>query len=130
MTIGSVAAAGYSHSALNYSFSDATPLKGANFYRLKESDLDGHFTYSPVRLLNFSANGKLIWYMTGPHNAEIYLQQGASELYTITDANGRTLREGQLSNGKTELTQVPPGFYIVRVITADGEVQTTKIVLP
>ncbi len=40
--------AGNSTSTLNYKFIDGKPLKGLNYYRLKQVDFDGHFEYSGI----------------------------------------------------------------------------------
>ncbi len=58
------------------------------------------------------------------------MQQGNNELYLLSDLSGRTLRRGQLSSGKTELSHLPSGIYIVQVMTADRQVLVTKILLP
>ena len=91
-TIGIVAAAGNSALPLNYSFTDLAPALSSDYYRLRQVDLDGNFTYSPVKLLNFSSTaGGLIWYATGPQSVEVRLQQGNNELYSLMDLTGRTL---------------------------------------
>jgi hypothetical protein len=130
-TIGSVAAAGNSSITLNYSFVDGSPVAGNNYYRLEEVDQDGYTTYTSVRLLNFSsAEQQLIWYATGYKAAEVCLIQGSNEFYTLTDVSGQTLRQGQLSGGKTDISGLPSGLYIVKVLTATGQALTTKVLLP
>jgi hypothetical protein len=115
--IGSVAATGNSNTPHDYSFIDVQPDKNSNFYRLKQVDLDEAFVYSPVRVVNFPATGKLIWYSTGKGSANVLLSQGASQLFVLYDAAGRALREGQLSGGRTSLSQLPPGIYFLRIET-------------
>lgn len=56
-SIGQVAAANNSSLKTDYSFTDAMPVAGANYYRLKMVDLDGQFTYSKVAIVNFQAGG-------------------------------------------------------------------------
>ena len=51
--IGFVAGAGYSSTLKEYNFADATPLSGKNYYRLRQTDNDGHFNLSNVQFLNF-----------------------------------------------------------------------------
>jgi hypothetical protein len=121
--IGTVEAAGNSSTPRDYSFSDLQPAP-LNYYRLKASDVNGQFTYSPIRVIDFPTTTRLIWYGTGLHSAEILLQQGNNEWYTITDATGRLLRSGQLAGGKTEVSGLPAGIYFVRVGTL-----VTRIVL-
>jgi hypothetical protein len=48
--------AGNSNALLNYRWVDANPNIGMNYYRLKQTDFDGSFTYSQVRVVNFSSS--------------------------------------------------------------------------
>jgi hypothetical protein len=130
-TIGTVAAAGNSSITLDYSFVDGSPVAGNNYYRLEEVDQDGYTTYTAVRLLNFSSSAQqLIWYATGYKAAEVCLIQGSNEFYALTDVSGQTLRQGQLSGGKADISGLPAGLYIVKVLTATGQALTTKVLLP
>ncbi|MBS1947227.1 MAG: T9SS type A sorting domain-containing protein [Bacteroidetes bacterium] len=54
-SIGSVLAATNAANVHNYSFTDANPTQGNNYYRLKQIDLDGNYSYSQVYLLQFNA---------------------------------------------------------------------------
>ena len=127
--IGTVAAAGTSHTKRYYYFTDNTPTEGNNYYRLRQSDLDGKFTYSPVRMLNFSMSGNLIWYSTGINAAEVRLHNGNNELYTVTNMAGNTLYTGRLSSGVASISQLPSGVYFVKVVTNAGNELTVKVLL-
>jgi hypothetical protein len=128
-SIGVVRAAGNSTLPRDYTFTDLTPEKTSNYYRLRESDLDGKYTYSPVKVLNFGTQGRLGWYTIGKLSAGIYLQQGNSENYTLTDASGHTLRQGQLAAGKAVISNLPAGVYFVRVFTSSGNILNARILL-
>lgn len=54
--IGSVKAAGNSSTQKDYSFLHATPVKGMNYYRLKQYDLDGHAVVYYIRAVKFDGN--------------------------------------------------------------------------
>lgn len=129
--IGSVDAAGNSTSVSNYSFVDVAPVNGKNYYRLKETDLDGQYTYSDIRIVSYAAesNQKLIWFQTGEKSVEVDLQSGNSEMYSVSDISGRTIQQGQLSSGKLYLTQLPRGLYVVKVITSSGGQLDTKVLV-
>jgi hypothetical protein len=120
--IATLDAAGNSQALLDYAYTDPQPLKNNNFYRLKQVDLDGKFIYSAVRLVNFPTAAKLIWFATGKGSAQILLQQGNNQPYAVYDAGGRILRLGQLSNGRTQISQLPPGIYFVRVSASTIEI--------
>lgn len=55
--IGTVGGAGTSQQPIHYALDDAAPLNGVNYYRLKQVDLDGTYTYSPVIVLVNDAAG-------------------------------------------------------------------------
>lgn len=46
---------------MKYSYTDASPLSGTNFYRLKQIDFDGKFEYSAVRLLIFEGYNLVVY---------------------------------------------------------------------
>ncbi|NEM96452.1 T9SS type A sorting domain-containing protein [Pontibacter burrus] len=53
--VGEVAGNGTSSTALNYSFTDARPATGTNYYRLRQVDYDGTYTYSKTAVVTFAA---------------------------------------------------------------------------
>jgi hypothetical protein len=125
--IGSVAAAGNSTTAKNYSFRDQAPFNGLNYYRLKETDLDGKSMYSVVRTIRFgSSAARLSWYSATGRSADVVLDNGASESYVVADLAGHIIKKGQLSSGKLHLDQLPAGVYIVNVITRQ-QTQSVKL---
>ncbi len=130
--IGDVPAAGNSNSARDYSFTDAAPATGLNYYRLKETDLDHHFMYSTVKTVVFPAGGtqSLVWFNTGSNTAEVQLLNGSNEFYTLTDIDGRAIQKGQLSSGKLSLNRLAAGIYVVQVTTFTGQQMTTKVLIP
>jgi hypothetical protein len=54
--ISKVKGAGNSNTILNYQVKDYSPLSGTNYYRLKQVDFDGSYTYSDIKALNFEKN--------------------------------------------------------------------------
>ncbi|HVU56326.1 MAG TPA: T9SS type A sorting domain-containing protein [Puia sp.] len=59
-SIGAVQAAGNSSLVKEYSYIDASPVMGADYYRLKMVDLDGNFTYSKIAVVSFRASGPAV----------------------------------------------------------------------
>ena len=53
-SLGFVNGKGNSTAKTNYASTDNTPVIGINYYRLKQMDLDGRFTYSPIATVKFS----------------------------------------------------------------------------
>ena len=54
--LGNVRAAGSSNTPRDYSFLHATPVKGFNYYRLKQYDLDGRGVVYYIRAVRFDGN--------------------------------------------------------------------------
>jgi hypothetical protein len=54
VAIATVNGAGNSSSTLNYSYSDHSPVHGISYYRLKQTDYDGQFSYSSTVMVNYS----------------------------------------------------------------------------
>ena len=54
ISIGFVNARGIGSNGASYEFTDASPLTGKNYYRLRQTDIDQQFTYSQVRWIDFS----------------------------------------------------------------------------
>lgn len=50
--IASIKGAGNSFLTNNYSFTDLYPINGISYYRLKQFDFDGEYSYSPIRSVN------------------------------------------------------------------------------
>ena len=78
---GSVFGAGNSQVALNYEFFDMHPYSGTSYYRLKQVDFDGTFTYSDiVPVHNPNGSDASITVFPNPTQGETIVSiQGTSE---------------------------------------------------
>ncbi|TDN35868.1 hypothetical protein A8B98_11920 [Hymenobacter sp. UV11] len=125
--IGTVSGAGTSTASNTYALLDAKLPAGATllYYRLRQTDLDGTNTYSPVRAITFAAakTDKLAQLLVYPNPAtqavHVQLLGPAAEApLEVIDALGRLLRtQAAPTNGEEALlplTGLPSGLYIVR----------------
>ncbi len=122
-TIGKVTGAGTSTVKQNYAFTDERPLKGINFYRLKQVDLDGQFSYSPVVSVNI---GKVGGVRLSPQpvsdRLSVALEQPAVEAATwqVYDFAGRLLQSGALeaesTNFEISTAILTEGTYVLRLV--------------
>lgn len=136
-TMNSAAAGGNSTSSLNYRFVDEKPLGGSNYYRLKQTDLDGKVNYSTVVLLKNKVDVLSITAIyPNPAKDQINLQivSPTSERITlsITDMSGRVIQQQhiQLNKGENQmqfnLRSMSPGTYLLKGITDDGTNTTVQ----
>jgi len=126
--IGTVTAAGNSTVEQRYAFTDENPETGNNFYRLKQVDIDGKFSYSTVVRVSFAAANKLTCAIAGNGRVYVHLQNGTNESYVVTDINGRVVKQGQLSGGKAWLSLLASGTYAIVIREQQGNTTASFIV--
>jgi hypothetical protein len=72
--IGTIAAQGNSNSATHYAFTDDEPFEGRSYYRLRMVDVDGSFSFSPVKSVLFSsASSSYIDLVPNPANSLVQM---------------------------------------------------------
>jgi hypothetical protein len=106
--IGRVKGRGTATSAFTYSFVDAHPLSSINYYRLKQVDTDGKFTYSKTITANSDGFIQLYVYpnpvserifVTGTEemiNAGLYLYNALGQRFLLQWKGGNGLYEAAL----------------------------------
>jgi hypothetical protein len=111
----------------SYSSRDTAPFKGISYYRLKQTDFDGRFSYSNV--VSVSIDGTDLWSVfPNPTDADqFYLQLGKDEIGKTTLIELRN-SAGQLifsfqsiadNEGRVVVKPIQPfqpGFYITSVM--------------
>lgn len=122
--IGRVSGAGTVRETREYTFIDGWPLPGANYYRLRQVDFDGQFSFSPVRRVVVAPTAGAFLLYPSPasdflqiHRTETTETDGAWEIF---DAAGRQLMRGVLP-AENETLQVfigdlMPGVYFFRFV--------------
>ena len=105
-SIGIVAARTDGLAASNeYRFLDADPYRGNNYYRIKQIDKDGHYTYSTVTKVLYKAPDFNCLIISNPVQDQVTMNFQSDEAkklqILITDAGGRLLYKEQ--------TAVTPG---------------------
>jgi hypothetical protein len=121
--------AGTTHIEQYYSYLYEKPTPGVNYYRIKQVDYDGQYSYSEIRSVRHDAAGR---FHISPSNTEGMLQVTTEmESYTLQVFNtaGQELRKWTgLSQDQTiYLDELKAGMYIIRA-TNGSEVHTERIV--
>jgi Secretion system C-terminal sorting domain len=134
--IGKVDGAGNSTDILNYSFTDKSPLNGINYYRLKQTDFDGNFTYSPIVAVNFSPESTFSL-APNPTNGSFYIfleePLKINGLILIHSSEGKLIFQQLIDENSTSRIKIPSlnsakGIYYISIITEHG-VLKNKIVI-
>jgi len=126
---------------LSYHTVDAAPLAGQSYYRLKQVDFDGKFTYSKVVSLFTTAQTSAFQVYPNPvtksENLNINFNQQSSGVvsYAVYDVLGRNIltENAYFSQGQNTLSisteNMHNAHYFIRMITADGALNTTRFVV-
>ncbi|MDX2362554.1 MAG: T9SS type A sorting domain-containing protein [Crocinitomicaceae bacterium] len=117
---------GTSSTLINYSLEDHFPFSGTSYYRLKQTDFDGKFTYSDVRSVDLSKSNEAgISVFPNPGTHEIFIEGDESELEMIRIYNV----QGQDISNSVEVVSLSPttkhldisnlssGMYTIRTLT-------------
>ena len=130
-SIGNLSGAGNSTAITEYSFQDLKPLARANYYRLRQVDFDGQFSYSPIVSVMVGEAGGVRLYPS-PVQDLLHVQTDAAPEETtqwqISDQTGRLLQSGSFSsNIELNVAGLPAGTYTLRLINGQ-QVQSRQFV--
>jgi hypothetical protein len=114
---------------LTYEYTDVKPYAGINFYRIKQTDYDGKYSYSDIKSVRHNTVGNL---SITPRTTEGRLQVTTDiEAYSLDVYNvaGQQLKAFKsLSKDQyISIDDLTAGLYFIK-INHDGQVETTKIV--
>jgi hypothetical protein len=105
-----------------YQFIDSHPLRGINYYRLKQVDLDGKTDYSPVRNLSFNSRNFGVTVTPNPADEFFYVEiQTEAEFSDITlmDVTGRIVLSKKTDKAEPssllQVDKLSPGAYTLMV---------------
>jgi hypothetical protein len=132
-SLGTVNAKGESST---YSYWDNNPFAGINYYRLKIIDAAGKFSYS--RTVSATVRGKGMFSVEAFPNPvkeqftlEVYGQAGNNPYVTVTNLEGKVLKQISMSGNKAEINMngFASGMYLVKYHDDDhGEtIKITKL---
>lgn len=130
--IGVVTAAGNSSHVQRYHFVHGLPVSGKNYYRIKQIDLDGRFTYSSIIILQQRDLKMNIIIAPNPTGNEttLYFTEGGTKTLQLLNMNGSVLLTeniGPNSKHSISLANLSAGIYLLRLQTKNG-ITTHKIV--
>jgi hypothetical protein len=123
----------------SFSFTDATPLAGVSYYRLKTIDIDGKINYSTiVALLNRDKGFEIVSIMPNPVATQAMLSISSAQKSTmeiiITDLAGKQLNKQRVvliagsNNLMLNLSNLAAGTYQITGVTDEGERKSVRFV--
>ncbi len=133
--IGWVDAVGESQELVSYGFDDKTPYPGLNYYRLKQIDNDGSFTFTEMKVVELNDERESILVRPNPFGSSIWIRipdlSVSGSIVELYDAAGRKVLEKNIESGNDDLfletVELPKGIYWIR-ITIGEKVFTEKLI--
>ena len=123
--------AGNSNQTLKYQAEDYNPYRGVSYYRLKQTDYDGQYSYSPVKTVDLDAQEEgAITVAPNPTKNRVTISASASELEVLAIYNvaGQDLTkfarivERLDTQVILDLSDLAPGLYTIKTKTQGSKV--------
>lgn len=128
--LGTVQGNGNSNGIINYASEDNIPYDGISYYRIKQTDFDGKYTYSDLKMVNFGKDVDLTFNIYpnpmdgGPFNLEL-TGNNTDVLLVVHDMLGNEIYSKVIVPGETNdgdvlysidpSQQLKPGVYMVSI---------------
>jgi hypothetical protein len=120
---------GNSNEKLAYSYVDAAPLSGTNYYRLRQVDRDGKSVYSKIRQVTFdAASGVKVYPNPATHTVYIEASEGSQvSVYNIIGQRMevRTTGSGHLTT--LDVSALSAGNYTIHILDAASGMSSHKL---
>ncbi len=119
---------------LEYSYTDTKPVSGTSYYRLKQTDFDGAFTYSNIVSVMMDATTSFTIYPNPTSNQlNVSVTAGNETQLFITDMGGREVYRNIIGGSNQQLSlnlkdYMPAGIYLVNVV-GNGTIMKQKLIV-
>lgn len=115
--VARVRGAGSSRRQIDYVFNDEAPLAGISYYRIKQTDFNGNFSYSKIAKINRDEDPQLMVY-PNPMVGKI-ARTNMRGTFTIYNSVGQPVLTAENSN-EFDISNLATGVYVVR--SSSGQV--------
>ncbi|WP_191967962.1 T9SS type A sorting domain-containing protein [Rhizosphaericola mali] len=133
-SIGTVKGAGNSDQTLSYSYTDDEPVSGTNYYRLKQVDFDGNYTYSSIASIYYSGivSSMDISIYPNPGKGTINIKGNWNNLTSVRVVSmlGQVVYVGNITTSSFQLpTNLVKGLYIINFYKGSKSIKNLKYIL-
>lgn len=131
VVLGIVDGNGTTSQANQYTFTDEAPISGTNYYRIRQVDFNGQYSYSVIRTVEFTDDPTFNAF-TSFDGTLHYTQTGNTGETTISvySGDGRLVSSirSDLSSGLLE-TPRASGVYFIRFENAEGTIVVKQLII-
>ena len=122
--IGTISSIGNTDTPRNYQYTDRNLQNGNNYYRLRIVYSDGHYIYSPVRVILFDVDGFIVSIFPNPVRDNLFINTSVNcTQIELFDAPGKRLQSLNVSGFQNILPMrnLAKGVYFVIIRTEMGK---------
>ncbi|SDE81383.1 Por secretion system C-terminal sorting domain-containing protein [Dyadobacter soli] len=135
--VGRVEVRGDSRVAQRYQFTDATPLPGMNYYRLRVADLDGTSEISRLVAVDNAAGSVAFELLGNPASSReirFLLKNEDASAIRLYDLSGRAVRFSLNRSGNEFVlkpgNQLPAGLYVLSLRGMNAGARAKRVLVP
>ena len=126
-SIGRINGAGSSAIIHSYQYLDKGVDVGKHYYRLAQTDINGTIHYSNI--ISITSKTEHLQLVISPNPVNNWLnisslRSSGGLSYTIINSTGRLLRQGMFYSNQILVSDIPPGFYMLQIIDANGRIRS------
>lgn len=115
----------------DYKSIDTQPEKGISYYRLKQTDFNGRFSYSQIQAVSSNESGSFNVFPNPNESGALKITSNSVSGFdiTLTDVFGRVVYDGHSDNNTSEIDLTPfsKGIYFIHV-TSNEQSFSKKII--
>jgi hypothetical protein len=114
-SIGEIIGNGTDSEERHYSYTHDTPYIGINYYRIKQVDLDGQYTYGNIATVVYYGDGKEIAIYPNPATDEVIIGVSEDTEVIVVDMMGRVVKKDLVNkeNNRISIGNLPKGIFYV-----------------
>jgi hypothetical protein len=131
-TVMRVAGKGNSGSNSYYETYDNNPLSGLSFYKLKNTDFDGHIYFSSVKMVKGGSAENQVSVYPNPASVNLNISYSGNESYDVQIINtvGKVMQilSNNVSSKTMNVSNLPAGVYFIHILF-EGFSQTKTVVI-
>jgi|GEM_PF-6063104 len=125
--IGQIAGAGNSAELKKYSFTDRDPLRGVNYYRLRQTDYDGSSSFSKTIAITYHPGHPSFLTASPVPTADIIrISPAGNYQIEVLNINSETVMKVN-AHDKINISSLQAGMYLM--IISDGHSRMTKKII-
>jgi hypothetical protein len=126
-SVGTLAAKGNSTQKVNYTFNDAQPLHGDNYYRIKAVDKDSRITYSNTVLVKMNDDKMITTVYPNPAKDILHVETNSNASFSLITQSGKLLMTTNINDkGTINISGITGGLYYLKN-NSTGNVQKVVI---